>query len=55
MRMLRQRTVTESKEVRLQVWDLVNCTKELKTNVQSRLHKRTSLELILNMNKYLYK
>ena len=34
---------------------LVNHTKELKTNVQSRLHKRTSLRLILDMSEYLYR
>ena len=47
--MLRQRTVTESKWVKSQVWDLMNYTKELKTIVQCRLHKRTSLRLILDM------
>ena len=45
----------ESKEVKLQVWDLVSCTKELRTNVQGELHKRTSLRLILDAFKYLYR
>ena len=47
--------MTESKRAKSKVRILVSCTKEQVNRCASRLHKRTSLGLILNTNKYLYK